>query len=259
MPFRNLSPWFGMILISLLTGLMMLLIFRFASNQEGIRKVKDKIKAHLLELRLFKDSLRLTLKAQGKILRYNLKYLSYSVKPLLIMIIPLVLILFQLNLWFGYQSLKTGEETILKVKLKEYQNPLDFDIAIEASQALIIDTPPLRIEDENEINWRLKAREKGLHILNFEINDQKFTKKVSVAQRSFTKISPLKVSRNFIDEMYNPGEAPLPGALPVKAVEVMYPSKNMDLFGWRIHWLIVYFALSIIFGFVLKGIFRVEI
>jgi uncharacterized membrane protein (DUF106 family) len=248
-----------MILISLLTGLLMLIIFRYTSNQEGIRKVKNKIKAHLLELRLFKDSLALSLKTQGNILRNNLKYIGHSGKPLLVMIIPLILILIQLNFWFAYQSLKLGEATILKVKLKEGQNILDLDLSVEAPPSLAIETPPLRIEEEEEINWRLRAKEKGLHSLTFKINGQSFEKKVAVDQKPLTQISPLKVQRNFIDELFNPGESPLPRNLPVKSIEVKYPAKNMNLFGWHLHWIIAYFALSIIFGFALKGVFKVEI
>jgi hypothetical protein len=33
----------------------------------------------------------------------------------------------------------------------------------------------------------------------------------------------------------------------------------MDLFGRHLHWLVVYFVLSIIFGFAFKGVFKVEI
>lgn len=259
LPFLSMSPWIGMILISFLTALLMLLIFRFTSNQEGIRHVKNKIKAHLLELRLFKDSLSLSFRAQGNILRYNLKYIGYSTKPLLVMIIPLILILVQLNLWFGYQTLTPGQKTILKVKLEESHSPLNINLSIEPSSAFYIETPPLRIEEEMEINWRLNAREKGVHDLILTVTNQRLTKKVSIAQKPLSKISPLKVRRNFIDELLNPGESPFSGDLPIKTIELKYPAKNMNLFGWHIHWLIVYFALSIIFGFAFKGVFKVEI
>ena len=261
-----MNPWVGMILISFLTALLMLFIFRFTSNQEGIRQVKNKIKAHLLELRLYKDSLSLSLKAQGNILRYNLRYISYSAKPLLVMIIPLILILIQLNLWFGYEALTPGQVTILKVKLEEGQNPIDANLALEPSSGFEIQTPPLRIEEEKEISWRLQAREKGIHDLTLTVNGQKITKKVAVDQRPLSKISPLKVRGNFINELINPGEAPLPRDLPIKTIEVKYPDKDIKLFGFKIPWLlgippwlIVYFALSIILGFVFKGFFKVEI
>jgi len=255
-----------MILISFLTALLMLFVFRFTSNQKGIRQVKNKIKAHLLELRLFKDSLSLSLKAQGNILRYNLKYIGYSAKPLLVMIIPLILILVQLNLWFGYDALIPGQKTVLKVKLEEGNSPLNINLAIEPSSGFDIETPPLRIEEEREINWRLNAREKGVHDLILIATNQRLTKKVSIAQKQLSKISPLKVRRNFIDELLNPGESPFSGDLPIKTIELKYPAKNMNLFGWNIPWLwsippwlVIYFALSIIFGFAFKGIFKVEI
>ncbi len=255
-----------MIIISLLTALLMLFVFRFTSNQEGIRQVKNKIKAYLLELRLFKDSLSHSFRAQGKILRYNLKYISYSAKPLLVMIIPLILILIQLNLWFGYEALTPGQETILMVKLEEGHNPLDINLAVEPSSGFDIQTAPLRIEEEMEINWRLQAREKGIHDLTLIVNGQRLTKKVAVGQKPLSKISPLKVRRHFINELLNPGEAPLSGDIPIKTIEVKYLAKKMSLFGWNIpwilgipSWLIVYFVLSIIFGFVLKGVFKVEI
>ena len=38
-PFRNMNPWVGMAIISFLTGLLMLVIFRYTSNQAGIKKV----------------------------------------------------------------------------------------------------------------------------------------------------------------------------------------------------------------------------
>ncbi|MEE9390031.1 MAG: hypothetical protein V3U91_02195 [Candidatus Aminicenantaceae bacterium] len=259
LPFRSMSLWIGMVIISLLTGFLMLLVFRLTSNQEGIRKVKNKIKAHLLEFRLFKDSLSISLRAQGNILRHNLKYLSYYGKPMLVMIIPLILILFQLNIWFGSQSLEIGETTILKVELQEGVNLLDINLTIEPSTGFDIETPPLRIEEEREINWRLRAKEKGVHDLTLVINGQRFKKKVAVAQKPLSKISPLKVRRNFINELLNPGEPPLSGEPPIKAIEIKYPAKNMNLFGWHIHWLIIYMVLSVILSFAFRGVFKIEI
>ncbi len=258
-PFKSMTPWIGMIFISFLTALLMLCVFRFTSHQQGIKQVKNKIKAHLLEIRLFKDSLNVSLRAQGNILRYNLKYIGYSIKPLMVMIIPLILILIQLNLWFGHQSLTPGQEVILKVEVDEDLSLLDTEFLIESSSGLVIETPPLRIEETREVNWKLFAKETGIHELSMTVNGHRIVKKVAVAQKSLNKISPVKVRRNFIDELFHPGEAPLPANHPIKSLEIKYPSNYMSLFGWRIHWLIVYFALSIIFGFALKGVFKVEI
>ncbi len=55
-----MNPWAAKVFISLLTGLFMLLVFKLTSNQAGLQRTKDRIKAHLLEFRLFKDSIGAT-------------------------------------------------------------------------------------------------------------------------------------------------------------------------------------------------------
>lgn len=259
LPFRGASPWVGMILVSFLTGIFLLFIFRLTSNQTGIRQVKNKIKAHFLELRLFKDSFGMSLKAQGNILRSNLRYLGYSLKPLLVMIVPVILILAQLNLWFGYESLQPGEKAILKVKLKDSSHPLEMRIEVSPSSGLEVDSPPLRLEKEKELDWRLSVREKGLHDLILTLNGQRVVKKVAVSQKPLSRISPVRTRAHFIQQVLYPGEAPLPGNLPLARVEILYPSRMMNLFGLPVHWIIAYFVLSVVFGFAFKGIFKVEI
>lgn len=258
-PFRSMNPWVGMVIVSFLTGLLMLVIFRYTSNQAGIKKVKNKIKAHLLELRLYKDSLGLSMKAQGNILLANLKYITHSFKPLLVMIVPVILILIQMNFWFGYESLKPGEQTLLKVKLEEGYNPLQTDLVLEPAPEIVIETPPLRIEEYSEINWRISSQKSGIHHVDVVVAGKKISKTIATDTKPLSKLSPIKHRKKFVDELFYPVEAPIAKDFPVKSIEVLYPAKRLNFLGFDIHWLIAYFALSIIFGFAFKGIFKVEI
>ncbi|MBN1223264.1 MAG: hypothetical protein JXB23_08430 [Candidatus Aminicenantes bacterium] len=259
LPFRSMNPWIGMTVISLLTGLLMLLIYRYTSNQTGIKKVKNKIKAHLLEIRLYKDSLGLSLKAQGNILLANVKYIGLNFRPLLVMIVPVLLILIQLNFWFGYETLKTGQSTLLKVKLTEGTNPVRTDIALDPSPDIKMEVPPLRIEEDAEINWRISPQTKGTHDIRIVIGSQKITKSIVTDVDRLSKISPIRHNRNFFNNLFYPVEKPIQSEIPVKSIEIAYPSKHLNLFGLNVHWLIAYFALSIVFGFAFKGVFKVEI
>lgn len=258
-PFRGLSPWIGMSIITLLTGILMLIIFKTTSNQKGLRKTKNKIKAHLLELRLYQDSLTLSLRAQGQILRANMRHIGYTIKPLLVMIVPLFLILVQLNFWFAYGSLNPGEQTLVKVALAENVNPTQTDISLQPPAGLKVETPPLRIAEENEIDWRISAKEEGIHRLTLRLDGKTFTKSVAVSQFPLTRIAPLKTRANIWQELMNPVEPPLPPDSRIKSIQVLYPSKNLSLFGWRIHWLVAYIVMSMLFAFGLKGLFKVEI
>jgi len=259
LPFRGMSPWVAMTIVSFVTGLLMLFIFRYTSNQEGIKRTKNKIKAHLLEMRLFSDNMGVSLKAQGNILKANLRYIAYSAKPMLFMIIPVILILVHINFWFGYDSLQPGEDALLKLMLTEDMSASQTEVLLEPSPGITVETDPLRIEEFREIDWRISATENGVHILNFTVDGQPFTKNVHVGQARLTKISPRKVGRAFFDQVFYPAEAPVSGGIPVEKVEIAYPEHKMNLFGWKMHWLIAYFALSVVFGFAFKGVFGVEI
>lgn len=258
-PFRNMNPWIGMMVVSLVTGLLMLVIFRYTSNQEGIRRVKDRIKAHLLEMRLYQDNLRVNFRAQGGILRANLKYFLYALKPMLVMIIPVLLILVQLNFWFGYQALKPGQSTLLTVKLDKTHNPLEVDLQLEPPETVRVETPALRIEEENEIDWRISTTRRGRHELVLRLGGKRIVKTVSTGDRPVELISPLRLKGGILDQVLYPVERPLDKNNPIRSIEIRYPGKSLSLLGINIHWLIAFFVLSVIFGFAFKGVFGVEI
>ncbi len=259
LPFRAMNPWLAMIVISVLTGLLMLAVFRWTSNQEGIHRAKEAIKAHLLELRLYKDSMAQQMRSQGRILAANGRYILHALRPMLVMIVPVMLILIQLNLWFGSRPLAPGETAILKVKLAAGRSPLASDISVDAPAGIIVETLPLRIEEEREIDWRLRAAAPGVYDLTLKAGSDSFTKSVRVGGSLLAPISNVRPGPSFLDQVFNPGEKPLPRALAVESVEVDHPERRLPLLGLRLHWLIAYFALSIVFGFALKGVFKVEI
>jgi len=259
LPFRGMNPWAGMLVVSFVTGLLMLLIFRYTSNQEGIRRVKDRIKAHLLEMRLYSDNMRVSFRAQGSILRANFRYILLAAKPMLVMIIPVVLILVQLNFWFGYASLEPGRPTLLTVKLKESYNPMEIDVSLDSPPGIEVETPPLRIAEEHEIDWRISAREPGRYQLAVLVGKDRMVKTVTAGQTSLSRISPLRLKGGFLDRMLYPVEAPLDENLPVESIEIRYPSRSLRLLGMNVHWLVAFFVLSVIFGFAFKGVFGVEI
>jgi uncharacterized membrane protein (DUF106 family) len=257
--FQGMSPWIGMIVVSLLTALLMLFFYRYTSNQKGIKKVKNRIKAHLLELRLYKDEIATTFKAQGNLLISTFRYMGYNIVPMLFMMVPVVLIIIQLIFWFEYGSLNIGQTAILKVKLNETLNPMNVELSLEPPSGIAVETPPLRIAEDREICWRLRAEKVGVHDLALRIQNQVVTKTVSVGGAPLAKISPVRVQKNFLDQLLYPAESPIPKDSPVKRIEISYPYKSMSFFGFKLHWLIPYFLLSIIFGFALKGFFKIEI
>ena len=258
-PFQNLNPWYGMIALSLVTGILMLCVFKLTSDQEGIKKTKNKIKAHLLEMRLYKNDLITSFKAQGNILLSNFNYMKHSIKPLLVMIIPILLIIIHSNFWFAYDALDMNEQALLKIKLSEEYTPSEFDITVNSSDVVNIETPPVRIDEEHEITWRFSAIKQGVHDIDIQAGEKSMTKSISIGRKSLSKISPLKKRKSLMNQLLYPVERPFDKNSPVKSIEISYPTSGLRLFGLNIHWIVTFFILSIIFGYSLKGLFGVEI
>ena len=258
-PFQAMHPFWPLCVFSLLTGVFMLLIFRYTSNQDGIRQAKNRIKAHLLEIRLFRDNLRVLLSAQRNLLICNAKYVSHAIKPMLFMVLPVSIILIQLHGWFGYRPLNRGEATVFTVKFYDGEREGFSEVSIETDEGLIVETPPLRIDENKEINWRIRVNNPGEHYITFNVSDETFQKKVTASSGHLARVSPRLVSTNIWDIILNPGERSITENSIVKEIEVDYPSRSIRIFGLNTHWLVVFFVMSIISGFAFKGFFQVEL
>lgn len=259
-PFKAMDPIWSLALFSLLIGIIMLVIFRYTSDQQKIRETKSKIRAYIFELSLFKDEIGIVLSAQKNIFIYNLKYIKYALKPMLFMMIPLVLILIQLESWYGHRPLKPDESAIVSLKLHEGGHSLS-DIKLTAGGGIAVETPPLRIPDQNEIDWRIRARDTGDQYLTFNVPGGEIRQKVIVSEKGLVQVSPLASASTsgFTDALLNPALGPLPGDSPVEQIRIDYPAMSIEIYKWHVHWLVIVFVLSIVFGFALKGMFRVEI
>ena len=78
-----------------------LLVYRWVSDQAGIVRTKDRIKAYLLELWLYKDDPRVLLGAQGRVVWHSLVYLRHALLPVAILLVPIGLLTAQVESRFA--------------------------------------------------------------------------------------------------------------------------------------------------------------
>ena len=98
-----------MLAISIVIGLLMVIVFRYTSDQKAIGRAKDRLKAHLLAVRLFQDQLPVVMRAYGKILRGTGSYLRLAFTPFLIAILPITFLIVQLDRYFGWMPLQPAQ------------------------------------------------------------------------------------------------------------------------------------------------------
>jgi uncharacterized membrane protein (DUF106 family) len=255
-PFVGLDPIYGLSAISLLTAVIVLPIFKYTSDQEGIKNIKAIIMGHILELRLFRDNMRLVLSAQKNVLRHNLTYLKYTLKPLLFMLIPVVIIILQTEVRYSFRSLHPGETALIKIKMSEPNNE---DVSLSVPEGLSLETPPVRVEEEREIYWRIKAEKEGAYDLTFKVQEENEIKKTVFVSDEIVRLSPETLKGNALNIFLNPADFYLSDSSIIDSVSVRYPPMKVSFFGWNSHWLVLYFILTLIFSFLLLKPFKVRI
>jgi len=251
-PARNWSPLLSLAILSLVIGIAMLVVFKYTSNQSKLADVKRRIHAGLFEIRLFNDDPIAIFKAQGEILRHNLSYLRLSLVPMLWMIVPLLLVIAQLQFHYGYDGLVPGESTIVKVKLAGTAAEGRPDVSLEVPPGLRVETPGLWVPETNEVAWRISAQDGGSYDLALRVAGQEYAKSVQVSG-AIVRRSPERVAPVWWKELLFPAEAPLPDGGAVESIAVAYPEREISVFGFGVHWMIVFFVLSMAFAFALRN------
>jgi len=255
-PFEKLPLAWGLLAISVITGALMLIVFRYTSNQHKIKVVKNLIKAYILEIRLYKDSPKVILRALGQIMRHNTIYLRHALLPLLIMFVPVFLILANLNTKYNYRSLRPGEVFILKAQLDKDADP--FKVTLEAPDGLTVETPAVHILNPSpEVAWRLKVDKVGVYETRLMYSSEIVSKSINANNESQI-ISASRVGSNFVSVLLHPAENPLPPDSPFASIKVSYANSHHSFFGIRMHWLVAFFIFSLLSALLLKKPFKVE-
>lgn len=178
-PFRNTAPIWGLIVISGLSGLLMLWIFGRVSRQGAIREIRDRIRGNILGVRLYQHDVRVVLKLQVSIFRDILTYVTYAFLPTLVLMIPVILILAQLNLRFALSPLRPDHTALVKVTLHDSANfdaPIRLPIRLDVPDGLVVETPGVRIRSRREVAWRIRAVSPGQYALNVGVDGQQVAK-----------------------------------------------------------------------------------
>ena len=244
-------------IISAITGILLLIIYKYTSNQRAIGRVRNEIKANLLSLKLFKDSIIVTLQAQGRLFRGAFLLLLHSLIPMLIMIVPVILLLAQMGMWYQSRPLHIGEETVVTVKVNGDIKKQKPGLVLQSTPAVEATVGPVRIFTRREICWKIKAKENGYHQLIFSDGEQKFTKNLVIGD-GYMRINPERPNRLWSKILLNPDEEPFGPESTVQSISIIFPERESYTSGsdW---WLVYFFVASMVFAFLFKPLLKVKI
>jgi hypothetical protein len=243
-PIAVLPGWLSATIVSAVTGVLLLIVFKYTSNQRAIKKVRSDIKANLFALKLFKDSVPVTLKAQGRLFVGAFWLLIFAIVPMLVMALPVLLLLGQLALWYQARPLKVGEDAVVTLKLNGKADSAWPSVKLQPDAAVQVATGPVHVLSKREMCWLITAREKGYQHLRFEVDGQEANKQLAIGD-GFMRVSAERPGWSWWDALLNPAERPFGPDSAVQSIEIEYPARDSWTSGtdW---WVYYWFAVSMV-------------
>src|SRR6185437_11355039 len=164
-----------LLLLSIVTGLVMIVLFGYLSDQKAVRVAKDQLRAY------------------GRILTATGRYLRVSFKPLAVIILPMIALLVYGDRYLGSLPFQTHQPILLKARLDKPEGLENSSLGLPAG--LAESAPAVHIADCNEVDWRLVASAEGNYTVNVLAEGQELGKQV-VVSNNLTHLSECRLRGN---------------------------------------------------------------
>jgi hypothetical protein len=256
-PLALLPGWLSATLVAAVSGVLLLVVFKYTSHQRAIKTVRNDIQAHLLALKLFKDSVPVTLRAQGRILRGALWLFVLAVVPMLVMVVPVSLLWGQLALWYEARPLRVGEEAIVSLQLNGDVNDRWPEVKLAPTDAVETAVGPVRVRSRRAVYWNIKARAAGYQRLVFQVDGQAADKELAIGD-GFMRVSMERPGWDWWEALLHPAEPPFTADSPVRAITIDYPERP----GWTCGtgwWMYYWLAVSLVAALCFRGWLNVNV
>jgi hypothetical protein len=249
-------PLQSVLAISIVIGFLMVIVFRYTSDQKAIARAKDRLKAHLLAVRLFQDQLPVVMRAYGRILRGTGSYLRLAFTPFLIAILPITFLIVQLDRYFGWMPLQPAQTFLVEARVEDPAalNETSLQLPPELSSS----APAVHVPKDKEVVWRVVAERTGQFDIQIAAAGQTVSKQVVVAQ-GLARISPVRLQGKFWERAFSSCEPALADNSPVQSIAISYPARVIDFAWMQWNWIVLFFVVSLIAGFVFKSVLGIQV
>jgi uncharacterized membrane protein (DUF106 family) len=245
-PILVLHPFWAILILSFMISLVMILIYKWMTNQEQMKSLKDDIKRYQKEMKEHKNNPKQAMEIQKKAMDANMKYMGQSMKPTFVSFLPIILIFGWMNAHLAYEPLVPGEEFNVQAS---FSQGIFGNATIKVPDGFKVDSYTQEIIN-GKANWsltapELKNPEGDNYILEFENDGEVVSKDILITYKLAYK-ETTKSIRDSRFTMINVFNRP------------MKPLGSISIFGWLPGWLGVYIITSIIFSMSLRKLLKLH-
>lgn len=245
LPFGSLHPLWGLMWISALAGILMILVFKWTSNQQAISELRRKMGSRALGMLLYLESPPTVLKLAWGLITDNFIYLWHILRPMLVIAIPFILIAAQLDARYGKLVPESDSPSTLIVRWEDSIPSDNF----APDRGLII-SPVVTVPDSLEQSFSFTGSQGVFSVDNKGIMAGSHGTNGSVVVRGAEKSGVMRA-------FFRPWNSS-PGA-GIESVTVHLESASYNILGSRWSWFAVFIVFSSIWAILGAVVFKVKV
>jgi len=236
-PLELLGRPAALVLASAVAGVLALLLFKQLSFQKRIRAVKDRIQAHLIEIRIYQDDLRITARAITRVLARNFQYLALNLLPFIPLSLPFAIVLAQLVVRYGFGPTPVtdtgahalpGATALVRVELERESAALAGGLRLELPAGVEARSPLVRLASEGVAFQEVLVRAPGEHVLVVVLADgTRETKRIAGGVN--VRAAQPERAKGVLHALLWPAEDALASASPLASISATQPDSEL---GW---------------------------
>lgn len=258
-PLEALGMEMSLILLSGIFGVLALIVFKHISSQKGIKSAKNKIKGHMIEIRLYQDDLGIVSKAICKVLLRNFQYLGFNFAPFVPLAIPFVFVVAQMVVRHGFEPAPVhveapglaGQGTTLRIELTEARRADVADLQVVLPDGVVAVSPLVRAPSRGFAFQEVIATRAGEFEIKLLLGGEELTKEFVAGDAAARTMQPERVRSSWTATLW-PAEDTLAGTA-FEHVAFVYPESDLGWlpFSGPFGVILVFVIASMAFGFAL--------
>lgn len=237
-PFEVLGTELAIVLMSGVFGILALLLFKQISWQKGIKAAKDRIKGHMIAIRIYQDDMAIVGKSVGSVMVRNVQYLGLNVLPILPLMIPFVLVMAQFVVHYGFDplplteqgriaSLLPGDGTMIDITMKPERKADVKRLEVRYPAGIVPVSPLARNAGEGIAVQEVVATQSVAGQIELLVDGQVVgTKEIAAGDARPRRMQPTRVS-GFWPAWIWPAEETFDSGSPIATVSFRYPDREL--------------------------------
>ncbi len=241
-PFLDMSPLLSILIISFVLSLIIILSYKFLTDQKLMKKLKEEIKVMQKEMKELRNNPKKMMEVQKKAMEKNMKYMAHSMKPTLFTMLPLLLVFGWMSAHFSYYPIMPNESFNVSLILS---NDYKGTVNVEVTNGLKMISNHSTTEYKKNTPFRVEIftfkGSEGKHIITFSAANRTYTKEVLITTKQAYSTPQEKIKEG-----------------PASEIRIqMRKMKLLNIFGWKMGWIGTYIILSLVFSIVMRKLFRI--